>query len=166
MIVETKLWRNPEATREVIAQTLQYGMALSKLSLDDLEERIRTSDRRGNPLCPGETILHHVTATAAQNQFMEVADEFENSFDRSRRDGEILLLIVTDGVHSSAERLVQWMNTVVGSAPYKFGLVELCIFESPDGGRIIIPKTMLRVTEASRHVVVVRSESVKQDLST
>ena len=164
VIVETKLWRNPEATREVIAQTLQYGMALSKLSLDGLEERIRTSGRRGKPLCQGETILHRVTETAAQNPSMEIADEFENSFDRSRRDGEILLLIVTDGVHSSAERLVQWMNTVVGSAPYKFGLVELCIFESVDGGRIIIPKTILRVTEASRHVVVVRTEIAKHEL--
>ena len=30
VVVETKLWRNPESTREVVAQTLQYGMAVSR----------------------------------------------------------------------------------------------------------------------------------------
>lgn len=164
VIVETKLWRNPEATREVIAQTLQYGMALSKLSLDELEGGIRRSSTKGCPLGSNETILQRVTDTAAQGSLMELADEFENAFDRSRRDGEILLLIVTDGIHSSAERLVQWMNKVVGSAPYKFGLVELCIFDLEDGGRIVIPRTMLRVTEASRHVVIVRTEGPKQEV--
>jgi hypothetical protein len=165
VIVETKLWRNPEATREVIAQILQYGMALSRLSLDDFEAGVRRSSAKGCPLGPNETILQRVTDTAAQNSFMELADEFEDSFDRSRRDGEILLLIVTDGIHSSAERLVQWMNKVVGSAPYKFGLVELCIFDLEDIGRIIVPRTMLRVTEASRHVVIVKTEGPKQDVA-
>src|SRR5215469_18794747 len=33
VIVETKLWRNPEAMRDVIVQTLQYGMAITQMSL-------------------------------------------------------------------------------------------------------------------------------------
>jgi len=57
------------------------------------------------------------------------------------------------------------MNKVVGSAPYKFGLVELCIFDLEDIGRIIVPRTMLRVTEASRHVVIVKTEGPKQDVA-
>ncbi len=75
------------------------------------------------------------------------------------------MLIVTDGIHSSAERLVQWMNEVVGSAPYKFGLVELGIYDLPDGGRVVIPKTRLRITEASRHVVTVLTQVAGPDLS-
>ena len=31
VIVETKLYRNPEGVREVIVQTLQYGMAVGKM---------------------------------------------------------------------------------------------------------------------------------------
>src|ERR1700739_5036756 len=31
VIVETKLWRNPEAMRDVIGQTLQYGMAVTQI---------------------------------------------------------------------------------------------------------------------------------------
>lgn len=167
VLVETKLWRNPEATRKVIAQTLQYGMAVSKLSLDEFEECLRHSlpAPKGSPLGPDGTVLQRVTDIAAQGSLMEIADDFEAAFDRSRRDGEILLLIVTDGIHSSAERLVQWMNKVAGSAPYKFGLVELSIFDLADGGRIIVPKTMLRITEASRHVVIITTERPKEDFA-
>jgi hypothetical protein len=165
VLVETKLHRNPEATREVIAQTLQYGMAVSRLSLDEFEECIRRSSSKGKPLGKDETIVRRVTDAAAKSSNMELMDDFEETFDRSRRDGEILLLIVTDGIHSSAERLVQWMNKTVGSAPYKFGLVELGMFDLADGGRIVVPKTRLRITEASRHVVTVKSEAPGRELS-
>lgn len=43
VIVETKLHRNPEATRDVVAQTLQYGMAIGSMSVLKLEDRIRSS---------------------------------------------------------------------------------------------------------------------------
>jgi hypothetical protein len=165
VLVETKLRRNPEATREVIAQTLQYGMAVSRLPLDDFEDCLRRSSSKGEPLGKNETVVLRVTEAAAKSKRMELVDDFEDSFDRSRRDGEILLLIVTDGIHSSAERLVQWMNKIVGSAPYKFGLVELGVFDLIDGGRVIVPKTMLRITEASRHVVTVKTDGSGRDLS-
>ena len=148
VIVETKLWRNPEALRVVIAQTLQYGMAISQLNLDELEGRLRRGDPKGSRLGPEETVLQR-----ACNLLPGKTDDFEDAFDRIRLAGEILLLIVADGVRSSAERLVQWMNTVVGSAPYKFGLVELCLYDLPDASRLVVPRTLLRIREASRHVV-------------
>ena len=33
VVVEVKLWRNPEARRKVVAQTLEYATALFKLEL-------------------------------------------------------------------------------------------------------------------------------------
>jgi len=41
VIVETKLYRNPEATRDVVTQTLQYGMAVGQLPISKLEASIR-----------------------------------------------------------------------------------------------------------------------------
>ena len=41
VIVETKLYRNPEGIREVIAQTLQYGMAVGQMPVIELEARIK-----------------------------------------------------------------------------------------------------------------------------
>ena len=86
--------------------------------------------------------------------------------DRLRRDGDILLLIVADGIRSSVERLVEWMNKFGGSAPYKLGLVELGIYELPNRERIIIPQTLLRTREACRHVVTVNLQGISRDDAT
>lgn len=45
VLVETKLWRNPESAREVIAQTLEYGMALSAISILELEKGAQVAPR-------------------------------------------------------------------------------------------------------------------------
>src|SRR4051794_8880528 len=39
-IVECKLWRNPEARREVVAQIIEYAKSLARWSFEDLEQAI------------------------------------------------------------------------------------------------------------------------------
>ena len=158
VIVETKLWRNPEALRTVIAQTLQYGMAITQISLDQFEGCLRRGDPKGQLLGLDETVVQR-----AHKLLPGKADDFEDAFDRLRRDGDLLLLIVADGIRSSVERLVEWMNKFGGSAPYKLGLVELGIYELPNAGRIIIPKTLLRTREASRHVVTINLQGIGRE---
>lgn len=76
VVVETKLWRNPEAIREVIAQTLQYGMAVSQLSALDFEERLRRGDPKSRRLGPEETVAQYVRARAASESLAGIDDEF------------------------------------------------------------------------------------------
>jgi hypothetical protein len=40
-IVETKLWRNPEARREVVGQIIYYAKDISKWSFKELEDQVR-----------------------------------------------------------------------------------------------------------------------------
>ncbi len=150
IIVETKLWLNSEAVRDVIAQTLQYCMGVSQLSSHEFECCLRSGDSKGTRLGADETVFQRVCKLLPN-----VVDDFEEAFDRLRHNGDILLLIVGDGIRSSAERLVEWMNGVVGSNPYKLGLIELRFYDVPDAGRIIVPRTLLRIKEASRHVVTI-----------
>lgn len=42
-IVETKLWRNPEATRQALAQILYYAKRLSSLTYDQFEQKCRSA---------------------------------------------------------------------------------------------------------------------------
>jgi hypothetical protein len=155
VVVETKLWRNPESVREVVAQTLQYGMAVSELSPHAFEERLRRSHHKGTRLAEGDTVAQHIRNLPRDKSSGALADDFEESCDRFRVAGEILLVIVADRIQPSAERFVEWMNKEVGSAPYKLGLVELCLYDLPEGGQIVIPRTLLRTREASRHVVTI-----------
>ena len=43
VVVECKLWRNPEARRKVLAQIIDYAQSVSSWQYDDLEKAIRKS---------------------------------------------------------------------------------------------------------------------------
>jgi hypothetical protein len=153
VIVETKLYRNPEGIREVIAQTLQYGMAVGQMSMTELEARIQL----GQFPAPkrAESISQCISRLAAeQGQSSILADDFDEALERHLRRGEILLLIVSDGIHVGVERVTNWLNDQGNSTPFKFGLVELR-FYSHGTERLVIPRTVLKTREISRHVVVV-----------
>ena len=40
IILEAKLWRNPESKRKVIAQILDYASELTRWSFEDLEREV------------------------------------------------------------------------------------------------------------------------------
>lgn len=160
VIVETKLWRNPESLREVIAQTLQYGMAVSQLPWDKFEGFLRRSLPNGRRLGKNESVFEFLGNLPETDSFPGLDDDLQDNFDTWRRNGEILLLLVADGIRPSVERLVHWMDTTVGSKPYQLGVVELCIYDLPDVGRFVVPKTLLRIREGSRITVTVNVPGV------
>src|SRR6516225_9199801 len=45
-LVECKLWKNPEARRQVVAQTLDYVSALSRWSYADLQAKVAAALRK------------------------------------------------------------------------------------------------------------------------
>ena len=155
VLVETKLYRNPEGIREVVAQTYQYGEAINAMSLMKLEECLRRGYRTENTLKVGETIRSRIQTLSREGNFPDVVEDFEDRLSNYIRTGEILYLIVADGIRASVERMTFWLNEISGSAPYKFGLIELRFYKSADGKSVVIPKTLLRTKEISRHVVVV-----------
>lgn len=153
VIVETKLYRNPEGIREVIAQTLQYGMAVGQMPMAELEARIKRG--QSPALTTGENIRDCVLRQATERDRPGLpADDFDEALERHLRRGEILLLIVSDGIHVGVERVTHWLNEQGNSSPFKFGLVELK-FYTHGTDRLVIPRTVLKTREVSRHVVVV-----------
>src|SRR5438552_3944587 len=46
VLVETKLWRNPEARREVVAQAIDYGSSLSKWNYEKLDSSVRVYTKK------------------------------------------------------------------------------------------------------------------------
>jgi len=164
VIVETKLYRNPEGKRDVITQTLQYGIAVGKISLVELEAQICKG--QSPALRRGETISECVTRLAVENNSPGlVAEDFETTLERHLRLGEILLLIVSDGIHLAVERVTDWLNVQGNSTPFKFGLVELK-FYIHGNEQLVVPRTVLKTREVSRHVVVVDIRPTPQATAT
>ncbi|NUQ67828.1 MAG: hypothetical protein HUU18_06060 [Phycisphaerales bacterium] len=161
VLVETKLFRNPEARRKVVAQIIDYATAMSGWSYTNLCEAVGTARRRRNERMPSAD----VGAAGPPDVLSFLASEHED-YDESRfadavsenlAKGRFLLLIAGDGIQSGAEDLA---NTVA-YAPhlrYRLALIEMALYHVP-GGRdeiFIQPRLLTRTAEVVRAVIELR----------
>ncbi|MDP2859174.1 MAG: hypothetical protein Q8P50_14515 [Bacillota bacterium] len=161
-LVETKLWRNPEAHRTVLAQVMDYAKDLARMEYEDLSARVRQSLRRlGNN---ADGIYHAVRSAAPGNELDEVA--FEEAMRRTLRTGDFLLLIAGDRIRPEVAMLAD----VLRSAPqleFRVGLVELRVYRLTDSDwpLLIVPDVVGRTHEITRGVVRIRYEHEKPEVT-
>lgn len=150
IVAECKLWRNPQARREVIGQILDYARELSRWGYEDLQRQISARQRRGG------NVLYELAREAG-------SDLDEASFvDRVTRDlaaGRFLLLIVGDGITEGTRRIGEYLRDQPGLA-FEFGLIEMAEYRYADAAgqerTIIQPRILAQTTVIERHVI--RSE--------
>ncbi len=153
-LVETKLWRNPEATREVVAQVLDYAAQLSTWHYSDLEDAARGAL---DPAPIGNGTLYEFVA----RQFPDEAlpeDQFVDAVQRNLADARFLLLVVGDGIKENLEHILGQLHRQP-QMRYKFGLVEIHIYENPAvlDGRVLMPIVVANTTEIVRTLVRVQT---------
>lgn len=143
VLLEAKLWRNPEARRKVVAQILDYAQALSTWAYEDLQRQVsRALGRSGN-------ILYELVSSA----YPETDEaQFVDQVQQSLRRGRFLLLIVGDGIREGAGAIANFLETV-GSLEFTFGLVEIALFRHPDVGLLVLPRVVARTVEFQRVVI-------------
>ncbi len=122
-IVETKLWRNPEAHRSVVAQIIDYAKDLSKMSFDSF--------------C--ESVTKNKSSDAKKIFFKKIKDKFPNineiKLQQDIQDalphGRFLLMIVGDEIFPE----VAFLTESISSAPhleFNIALAELRFYRSQD----------------------------------
>ena len=145
-IVETKLWRNPQARREVVGQILDYAAAVATWSYEHLDSIVH--EHRGEPLWD---LMKNSTVPDAP------ADEalFIDTMTRNLANGRFMLLIVGDGIRAGLERMVDYVQASP-QLQFTLALSELRIFErSGTQERLVIPSVVARTTEVTRAIVEV-----------
>lgn len=143
VLVECKLWRNPEGRREVIGQILDYAKELSRWSSSDLQrETARRLKRDGNAMLD---LLRD-----AGHQIDEI--EFNDALTHNLRRGRFLLLIVGDGIREGVEAIAEYLQAHAG-LHFTFGLVELPIYHLPGGERMVVPRLLARTQMITRTVI-------------
>ena len=163
-LVEAKLWRNPQARREVAGQIIEYAKDLAKMTYDDLDAAVHKASGAG--------LLELVRAAPAVASEDEQGDElpvdeatFIDRVTRTLRQGTFLLLVVGDGIRERAETLTRHLNDAPGLG-FSLALVELALFrmesEQADGAQadyplLVVPRTVARTREVTRAVVEVRA---------
>ena len=141
-LAEFKLWRNPQARREVIGQILDYAKDLASWGYEDLQSRVSlATGRKGNALYD-LVKEHHPDVDEA---------EFVDSVTRHLRRGEFLLLIIGDGIQEGAANIVDFVQRYSG-LHFNLALVEAALYR--DGAdRLIVQPRVLAQTEIVQHFV-------------
>src|SRR5690606_25496788 len=147
VVVEDKLWRNPESTRGVVAQILEYGVTLENTPLQTLEERLR-SPRKGEPVLQADETIDQAVARMAVERGLTGFDAqaFADALDRNYRRGQFLLLVVGDYIKGAVKRMGLWLRDL-GSKPLIFGLVEFRMYRNPDGSMLAAPIALFKRSE-------------------
>jgi hypothetical protein len=158
VLVETKLWRNPEAKREVVAQAIDYGSALSKWSYSRLDEAVkgyvRTYEDAELGLL-GWVERHHGSVEGGRIFF-------EETVTKNLRLGRFLTVIVGDRIRRS---VIEMLNYVKGypHLANDVALVELHCYRwkrDEDWPLLVVPSVVARTEIVERSVIQV---TVKQD---
>ena len=152
-IVECKLWRNPEARREVVAQTLHYASALSGWSYADLQRQVAAAvGKQGN--IPFELVQKHAGGRLREQEFVDAVT-------RSLREGRFLILIAGDGIREGVQALTDLVNRNATKA-FSFGLIEVAIYKFGKGRFAIQPRVIAETELVTRQITVV---NLKEDVS-
>jgi hypothetical protein len=143
VLVECKLWRNPEGRREVVGQILDYAKELALWSSSDLQREVtRRVGGEGNPILR--------LLAEAGHEIDEIA--FNDALTLNLRRGRFLLLIVGDGIREGVETIAEYMQRHLG-LHFSMGLVEMPIFIMPDNSRLVTPRVLSRTSITTRNVI-------------
>jgi hypothetical protein len=146
VLVEVKLWRNPQARREVVAQALDYVAALAAMSFEALE----AACRKGKGMAGAS--LHALVADQADALGQA---EFIDALSRNLARGRMLVLVLGDGIRSETQSLAGLLQGHAG-AHFTLALVELALWEEPASGVVLaVPGTLAQTVMINRGVVTV-----------
>lgn len=151
-IVEAKLWRNPEAKREVVGQIIDYAKELATWTYSKLNESIKLSQQNGK----GIIDLIREFEPIEEDEERIIIDNIERNLKR----GRILLIIAGDGIRESVEDMVDYLQNTA-QLQFTLGLVELQVFKNPtdENDLIVIPNLITRTREITRAIIKIENNS-------
>lgn len=150
-LVETKLWRNPEARRSVVAQIIDYAKEMALWSYEDLINALRKAGMKSNrdPLI--ETLQEIEGDEFDERRFIDQVSQ-------NLRLGRSLLLIVGDGIQEGVEQMVSFLQQTP-QLGFTLALVEIGLFrEHPEkqDPLFVQPRILARTREITRAIVEIK----------
>lgn len=143
-LVETKLWRNPEARRQVVGQIIDYAKEFTKWRLGDL----RTSLRGAMMCSAAENLFAYVQEQGVDTTEQEFLDTLAGNLER----GRLLLMLVGDGIRESVQDIADYLQRFA-QLQFALGLVDLAVYQRSDGSRLLVPRVVSRTREVTRAVI-------------
>lgn len=145
VLVECKLWRNPQARREVVAQILEYAALLRRWTYADLTARLRAclGSAAADPLYE---IVRSRLPGADQARFVDAVS-------RCLRAGDFQLVVAGDGIREDVSALAEH----VGGFGARLALVEFRLWSDDAGRTVVVPHVPFRTEVVRQRVLVDQS---------
>lgn len=160
-VVETKLWRAPEARRKVVGQIVDYAKELVHWTYTDLERRFQ---KYAESRKIDEKSLHKYVSRSTRTRSRKA--DFHDTVSRCLSRGRFQLLIVGDGIRESVEEIADFLAQTP-SLQFTLGLVELACYRGElnngDEALIVVPRVVTKTTEITRAVVRIEMTSETAD---
>lgn len=146
VIVETKLFRNQESRRTVVAQIIDYAKELQQWDAEMLDAVA------GNYFYQKNGQASRVIDAMVAEGYLTFSDEaqFIDSINESLSSASLLLLIVGDGIRSNVSQLADFLNDNT-SMSFNLALVEVEIYFHGDG-YMVIPNLITKTTIIERRL--------------
>lgn len=141
VIIETKLWRNPEARRKVVGQILDYAKELRQWSYADLQREVsRRTGIKGNS--PYKLL---------SERFQDIDEaRFVDGVTQSLVHGDFMLIIAGDGIRQDAQGIVQFLQDT-GNMRFILAMIEVAVYKHSERDCFIIqPRTLVQTQQVSR----------------
>lgn len=152
VLVEAKLWRNPEARRSVVAQAMEYAAALFRLTYEEFQTAVLKARARET-----QQFRSLYEMIAAHPEALDES-EFIDAVARNLARGRAIIAVVGDGIREDITPLAELLQTHAGHR-FTFALVELAVYETPQAGvRLIIPSVLAQTALIERGVVEIKEE--------
>lgn len=149
VLVETKLWRNSQMRREVVAQALDYVAALGAMTYDAFEAA--ASRGQGGRQRLYDLIKRHPEA-------LEEA-EFIDAVSINLKRGRMLAIVLGDGIRAETEALGSLLQSHAG-LHFTFALIEIATWRTAEGDIIAIPSTLGKTVMIERGIVRVEQGNI------
>ena len=146
IFAECKLWHNPEARRQVVAQVMDYVESITSWSYAALEEAVARAQLPDGGR-PPKRLYELVSADQEVDK-----REFIDAVSRNLRLGRGLFFIVGDGIREGTESLTSHLQSHAG-IHFALALVELAFFQLPGGNTLVQPRMIARTVNIERGII-------------
>ncbi len=138
VLVETKLWRNQEARRTVVAQIIDYAKELRKWNSERLNEIAAeyTLKKFGQ-----SSKIIDIMAKLGHSTYSDEG-ELNTALSVNLENASFLLMIIGDGIRSGVREIAEFLNENTSMA-LELALVELEIYPRRDE-TLVVPNTIVK----------------------
>ena len=157
VIVETKLWNNPESRRTVVAQILDYAKEVREWDYEKLNNIYQSYHKTKKSVFDA--------IVSAEFRTTDEEADFIDTVNHNIRTAQFLLMIVGDGIRSGVEKITEYMNASSPDMQHRLALCELEVYDMGDNRRLVVPQLTTKTTIIERGIIRVENGSIKINLS-